>query len=159
VVKEFPGVRFLLLGDGPLKEMLEERAREYGILENMIFAGIHHGMHRIYPLMDVSVLSSLAEGFSITVLESAASGVPVVVTDVGGNREIVVDGETGHLVPPRQPAALAEKLLSLLRDPERRTAMGRAARQRIAESGFTIQEFITNTETLYEKLLKAKGLL
>jgi glycosyltransferase involved in cell wall biosynthesis len=159
VVREFPGVRFLLLGDGPLREMLESKAREYGIRENMLFAGIRHEMPRIYPLMDVSVLSSLAEGFSITVLESAASGVPVVVTDVGGNREIVVDGVTGYLVPPKQPAAFAEKLLSLLRDPERRKAMGTAARERVAASGFTLQRFVENIETLYEGLLREKGLI
>lgn len=159
VVKEFPGVRFLLLGDGPLKEMLAEKARQYGIQENMVFAGIRHEMPDIYPLMDISVLSSLAEGFSITVLESMASGVPVVVTDVGGNREIVVDGLTGYIVPPGEPGPLAESILSLLRDPAKRRAMGEAARERVVSRGFTLERFIENIEMLYAKCLKAKGLL
>jgi glycosyltransferase involved in cell wall biosynthesis len=159
VVRERPDVRFLLLGDGPLRGLLIERAREYGIADNLIFAGIRHDMPRVYPHMDVSVLSSLAEGFSITLLESMASGIPAVVTDVGGNREIVDDGENGFLVPPGSPRALADRILLLLGDPGRRKLMGSRARRRVVEGGFTVHQFIRNTEALYEGLLREKGIL
>jgi len=157
VAREFPDVRFLLLGDGPLRDMLAERAEEYGLRDNILFAGIRHDMAEVYPLMDISVLASLAEGFSITVLESMASGLPVVVTDVGGNAEIVIEGENGFLVPPKDPAALAQKILLLLREPEKRVLMGAAARKRVLDGGFTIQNFVKRTEELYGKLLREKG--
>jgi len=157
VVREFPDVRFLLLGDGPMRDVLVERTEEYGLRNNMLFAGIRHDMAEAYSLMDISVLASLAEGFSITVLESMASGLPVVVTDVGGNSEIVVEGENGYLTPPRDPAALAGKILLLLREPEKRAAMGRAARKRVVDGGFTVQNFVKRTEELYGMLLREKG--
>ncbi|MFQ6102747.1 MAG: glycosyltransferase [Candidatus Glassbacteria bacterium] len=156
VVKKFPNARFLLLGDGPLKNKLIQLAEGFGILDNIIFAGIRHDMPEIYPLMDISVLASLAEGFSITVLESMASGVPVVVTDVGGNGEIVIEGVNGYLVPPKAPAELAEKMILLLKDPEKRRRMGRAARQRVVDGGFTVVKFVENIEALYGRLLRQK---
>jgi glycosyltransferase involved in cell wall biosynthesis len=157
VAREFPDVRFVLLGDGPMRNMLVERTEEYGLRDNILFAGIRHDMAEVYPLMDISVLASLAEGFSITVLESMASGLPVVVTDVGGNAEIVIEGENGFLVPPKDPAALARKILLLLKDPEKRTLMGASARKRVVDGGFTVQNFVKSTEELYGKLLREKG--
>ncbi len=159
IVREYPDVRFLLLGDGPLRGLLVERAREYGIAGNLLFAGIRHDMPRVYPHMDVSVLSSLAEGFSITLLESMASGLPAVVTDVGGNSEIVVDGGNGYIVPPKNPAQLADRIQLLLRDPEKRKEMGSRARKSVVDGGFTVQQFVRNTEELYGALLREKGIL
>jgi len=77
------------------------------------------------------VLSSLSEGISLTLLEAMAAELPVVATDVGGNREVVVNGKTGFLVPAQSPQELADAIIKLLRNPDLARAMGRAGRQRV----------------------------
>jgi len=99
---------------------------------DVILAGSRDDMPAVYRALDVVVSASWREGFPRSLMESAAMGRPVVATDVRGNREVVVDGETGILVPARDPAALAVEALSLVGDPDRRAAMGEAARQRAA---------------------------
>ena len=94
------------------------------------------------------VLSSISEGVSLTLLEAMATGLAVVATKVGGNPEVVADGETGLLVPPRDPAALAAALLRLRRDADERTRMGQAGRERV-EQHFDVRRMVANYEELY----------
>jgi glycosyltransferase involved in cell wall biosynthesis len=101
--------------------------------------------------LDVYVLPSGWEAFPIGLLEAQACGVPQVATDVGGNREAVV-AETGVLVPPADPDALADALIGLLRDPERRAAMARASRARHAEL-FTVDRMVARTAAVYDSVL------
>jgi glycosyltransferase involved in cell wall biosynthesis len=100
----------------------------------------------------VLVLPSIAEGLPGALFEAGALGVPVVATAVGGIPEVVVDGVTGILVPPQDPAALADAIASLLDDPERARAMGEAGRQRV-EQHFTVERMVAETLALYEELL------
>ena len=93
----------------------------------------------------------------MAVLEAMAAGLPVVATAVGGTPEVVVDGVTGLLVPPRDPHALAEAILRLLRDPDLRKRMGGAGRERVA-AHFSVEQMVQRTEKLYEHLLAEKGL-
>jgi glycosyltransferase involved in cell wall biosynthesis len=101
--------------------------------------------------VDVFVLSSLVEGLSLSILEAMAAAKPVVVTDVGGNREIVVDGETGFIVPPKNPAAIAEKVCLLLNDRTLAEDMGKKGRQRV-NSFFSKDTMIRNYQELYTRL-------
>jgi glycosyltransferase involved in cell wall biosynthesis len=108
----------------------------------------------ILSSLALSVLPSLNEGLSNSLLESMAAGVPVVATTVGGNPEVVLDGETGLLVPPRNPAALAEAICRVLRTPGLRNRLGQAGRRRVLNH-FSNERMIRNVERLYEELLDA----
>jgi glycosyltransferase involved in cell wall biosynthesis len=104
---------------------------------------------------DLFVLSSTSEGISLTLLEAMAAGLPIVATDVGGNREVVVPGETGLLVPPGSPEPLADAMLTLLRDPARSRLMGAAGRRRVEEQ-FSLPRMAAEYEALYRHLLNRK---
>jgi glycosyltransferase involved in cell wall biosynthesis len=123
--------RLVLVGDGPLRASLEELARQLGLAADAVkFAG---RVSDIWPLLaaaDVFALSSVHETLGIAVIEAMAAGLPTVATDVGGLPELVEPDVTGHLVPPRDPAALAEALSALLTNAPARDRMARAARER-----------------------------
>jgi L-malate glycosyltransferase len=111
---------------------------------------------RLLPHFDVFVLSSVWEGMSNGLLEAMAAGRPVVATRVGGNPEVIVDGESGLLVPPRDPQALADAVLRLLRDPELARRMGAAASRRV-EAEFTLPRMVHRLECLYDELLAQRA--
>ena len=108
-------------------------------------------VERILPAADLGVLASHEEGFSNAVLEIMATGLPVVVTDVGGNAEAVPDGECGRVVPPRAPAALAAAIVELAGDLRRRRTMGAAARRRVADR-FSVEVCVDRYLRLYASL-------
>jgi glycosyltransferase involved in cell wall biosynthesis len=152
IIREVPETRFLLLGRGKGERALLARARALGVERNVILAGYRDEIHSYYATMDISVLTSLSEGLSLTLLESMAHGLPVVVTRVGGNAEVVVDGETGFLVPPRDVASFSEKVIALLRSPELRARLGRAGRHRVNEH-FQIERAAARYLQIYETAL------
>ncbi|GAB4345913.1 MAG: glycosyltransferase [Candidatus Abyssubacteria bacterium] len=151
-----PECRFLIAGDGPQRDELWHLAKELGLGERVIFLGHTENVSQLLAESRVFVLSSLTEGLSMSVIEAMAAGAPVVVTDVGGNREIVVDGETGFLVPPRDPEALANKVCLLLRDKALAKQMGENGRKRV-ESLFSQERMVRDYEQLYLSLLEKKG--
>jgi len=104
----------------------------------------------------LSVLPSLSESFSNSLLESMAAGLPVVATNVGGNPEIVQDGETGLLVPPRDPAAMADAIIRVLEAPEMAKRFGVAGRERVMKH-FSLETVIRRTSELYMMLLERRG--
>ena len=110
-------------------------------------------MQNILSSLAVSVLPSLKEGLSNSLLESMAAAVPVVATDVGGNPEVVVDGETGLLVPATDPGALAEAICRVLLTPGLRQTFGQAGRRRVLEH-FSNERMIRTVERMYEDLLE-----
>lgn len=105
--------------------------------------------------MDVSVLTSRSEGLSITLLESMGHGLPVVATRVGGNPEVVVDGETGYLVPEDEPAAFVGRVAELLQNPELAREMGRRGQKRVREE-FTLDRAARRYRRLYEELVTGR---
>ncbi len=149
-----PRARFLVVGGGKDRSRFEALAERLGVADRVRFTGFRSDVHRLYPLMDVSTLTSLSEGLSITILESMSHGIPVVATRVGGNPEIVIDGETGVLVPPKDPGAFARAVIGLLENPQERYRMGMAGRER-AERAFSQKRVARRYEALYDEVLGA----
>lgn len=138
----------MVAGEGPEGEALKQLTVQLGIAEKVKFLGLRFDMPQIYPLMEVFLLTSLSEGISVTLLEAMASGVPAVVTDVGGNREVVLQGETGFLVKPGDEAAVAERTVGLLTDHQQQQEMGAKARER-AETRFTFERMLQHYRKVY----------
>lgn len=136
VVREVPDVRFLLIGLGENEAELRQRAEAAEVGDRLVFPGFRTDIDKFYDAMDVSALTSLSEGLSITLLESMRHGIPVVATNVGGNPEVVWHGETGFLVPSRDPASFAGAVIRLLADPALRERFSSRAREVVRESFF-----------------------
>jgi glycosyltransferase involved in cell wall biosynthesis len=140
VARSDPGAGFIHFGDGPLRETIRRRIGELGLEDRFILAGLRDDLDRYIPHWDLCVLPSFTEGLPTVVLESYAAGVPVVATAVGGTPEAVADGVDGYLVAPGDPAALARRILDVLKTDEFRCEMGRRGRARIrAEFTFGAQ--------------------
>lgn len=153
IVSEVPSARFLLLGGGAREgPALRRKAEALGIERFVTFTGYRNDVHRFYEAMDISVLTSLSEGLSITLLESMSHGLPVVATSVGGNPEVVVDGRTGFLVPPKDARSLADRIVTLLRDPGLRMRMGEEARRRMEEN-FRVRDVAHRYLHLYRSVM------
>jgi glycosyltransferase involved in cell wall biosynthesis len=153
MVKEYPNLECFFLGDGKLKTKLQSQARNLGIDQNIVFNGYQTNVLRYLRDADIFVLPSVHEGMSNALLEAMACRLPIVATDVGGNREVVSDGVSGYLVPPRDPRALAEKILPLVRDNKLRERFGNAGRK-IAEADFSLKVMAKNYQEFYSRLLK-----
>ncbi len=147
-----PEAAFVLAGEGELTGPMRALAAELGISRETFFIGRCGSVGELLAVSDVCVLSSKAEGFSNSILEYMAAARPVVATDVGGAREAVVEGETGHLVRPGDDGALAARVISLLRDPGRARAMGERGRKVVGEK-FSSGAQLERTLGLYERLL------
>jgi glycosyltransferase involved in cell wall biosynthesis len=155
VAERVPDAQLVIGGYGPMREPWEERARERGIADRVRWLGMRHDQANVLDGLDVAVMSSDFEGTPLLAFECMAAGTPMVATDVGGFRDIFVDGESARLVPPRDPEAMAAAIEELLTDPPSRLAMARAAQARLEE--FTIERAVQRVEGLYEELLAAKG--
>jgi glycosyltransferase involved in cell wall biosynthesis len=153
--RSLPEVRLVLVGHGPLEGDLRARVRDLGLESSVTFAGYRTDATRLADAFDVFVLPSRFEGLSIALLEAMALGRAVVATRVGGSPEVIEDGESGILVQPGDPRALAEAIRSLLRDPSRRARMGEAARRRAGR--FDIGSAAARMEEVYEGLLGEPG--
>ena len=147
-----PGAAFLLAGEGQLSDSLRVMAEDLGLNGSTFFLGRCENVAELLAISEICVLSSKAEGFSNSILEYMAAARPVVVTDVGGARELVSEGETGYLVPSGDEATMATRLIELLRDPERARAMG-AKGKRVVEEKFSCEAQLERTESLYDELL------
>jgi glycosyltransferase involved in cell wall biosynthesis len=155
-VKEaIPGAMFLLAGEGELAESLRGLAADLGIADSTIFLGRCDKVAELLSISDVCVLSSKAEGFSNSILEYMAAGCPVVATDVGGAREVIREGLTGYLVQSGDNQTMADRIISLLREPEKAREMGQRGRQ-IVEQTFSTAAQLRAVEGLYEKLLNTR---
>lgn len=146
--------RLMIVGGGPLQAELAELLKSEQLEQHVWMAGEQSNIPLMNSGMSVFVLPSLAEGISNTLLEAMASGLPVVATRVGGNAELVVDGETGLLVPSADPAALAGAMAALLADPARAAAFGAAGRARVCAQ-FSLDAMVGSYLSLYETRLCA----
>ena len=146
-----------IVGDGPLRGQLEALSREMGLQLGVRFWGLRGDVSNLMNAADAFVMSSSWEGLPNALIEAQACGLPAVVTDVGGNAEVVIHEETGFIVPPQNPDALAEAMLRLMHLPEQtRNQMGMLARQRV-EQQFSLDSVVTLWENLYYELLQTKS--
>jgi glycosyltransferase involved in cell wall biosynthesis len=152
ILKKVPVTHFIIVGGGDEIPALVERTEASGVSHAVHFVGFREDVERYYGIMDISVLTSISEGLSITLLESMSHGLPVVVTEVGGNSEVVVDGVTGYLVPPGDVPSFAEKVSYLLQSADTRESMGMMARERIAKN-FQIEVTSSRYEGMYRSVL------
>ena len=150
------GWRVLLAGrDHGLRSELEALAASRGIGANIEFLGERSDIPRLLAAADFGLLTSKEEGFSNVILESMAAGLPMIVTDVGGNPEAVLDGETGLVVPASDPKAIGTAVLRLARDPDLRRRLGEAGRERVARE-FSMDRCVNAHDELYRELFAAR---
>jgi glycosyltransferase involved in cell wall biosynthesis len=151
VAAAVPAARFVVAGEGPERGMLEVLRHQLGLDDRVAFPGSIRPVRELLAAADLFVLSSLEEGISNALLEAQAEGVAAVVTDVGGNAEVVEHGRTGLVVPPANPEALARAMTELLSDDARRRAMGAAALERTRDH-FGLARMAQRMEAYYEAL-------
>lgn len=153
--QQWPRLQVVVVGDGECRTSLERLASQLGIEDQVVFAGRRSNQPNLHHLFDISVLCSTSEGLPNSILEAMAAGKPVVATAVGAIPDAVVHGETGLLVPPSAPGALAAALNELLADPARSRAMGLAG-QRRAREAFSAEAALCSLAALYESLVEAR---
>jgi glycosyltransferase involved in cell wall biosynthesis len=144
-----PDAHLLLVGDGVERDGLVARARDLGVADSVHVAGTRDDVPAVLAALDCFAFPSHYEGLPGALLEAMAAGLPIVATDVEGSNELVTDGETGLLVPARDPRALADALVATLADPAAAAARGRAARDR-AFATFGVDTMVANFERLYD---------
>lgn len=154
IAADHPRAQLLLAGDGPDRESLRRHAASKGLAERVRVPGAIRPPQPVFACADVLAMPSYNEGLSNACLEGSAAGLPLLVSSVGGLPEIVLDGETGFVVPPGDIAALARALGDLLASPERRTRFGAAGRARTGAM-FTAQRSVHGVEETWTRLLEA----
>ncbi|AOY90155.1 glycosyltransferase [Marinobacter salinus] len=153
VLERHPECRMVLVGDGPDRKMLEDRANILKITNRVIFTGFKTEPGLYLSIFDIFILSSHTEGTSMTLLEAMSLGIPCVVTDVGGNPEIVENEKSGILVPSRSDEQLAGALCRLIEDRSLRSYLGDAGLRRF-EEGFSAAAMTDKYQSLYLQLLE-----
>jgi glycosyltransferase involved in cell wall biosynthesis len=150
VLKVSPMTYFLLVGDGPLLDELRLLAKQLGISRNVIFAGHQHDVASLLSIFDVKVISSVTEGHPLAILEAMATRKPIVATNVGGIKDILNNGEIGLLIPPREPHAMADKIIYLLQHKKEREQLAMKAYQESRK--YSLDVYIRHLERVYEEI-------
>jgi sugar transferase (PEP-CTERM/EpsH1 system associated) len=153
---QVPDVHVVIVGDGPERSTLEQHVERQAAQRTVHLLGQRDDVADLLAMFDVFVLPSLAEGMCNTILEAMASGLPVVATGVGGNPELVADGVTGALVPPRDAQALTQAVERYARDARLRQLHGAAGRQRVQQD-FTLDAMVNGYLALYQSELGRKN--
>jgi glycosyltransferase involved in cell wall biosynthesis len=154
VLREFPGVRFVVVGEGPDREKLDRTVDELKFGENVKMLGRRDDMPAVYASLDIMVSSSRQEGLPMAILEGMASGLPLVASAVGEVPMVVVDGVTGLLVPPDDVERLAAAILELLRDEAKRKRFGAAARK-LVEDDYSAERMTADYLRVYNEAIVA----
>lgn len=155
VRRHVPDVRILIVGDGELRQALEQQTAALGLTDAVRFLGWRADIDRLYADIDVVALTSRNEGSPVALIEAMASGLPVVSTDVGGVADVVEHGVSGLLAPMDDAPAVARHILTLLANPDMRRTMGQHGRAKVAAT-YDAGRLVTDIETLYEDLLREK---
>ncbi len=155
VVKEFPNTRFVFAGDGDCRSSFEGQVAALGMERNFIFLGRRADIPELLASCDIALLPSRAEGLPNAVLEYMAAGLPVIVSDVGGNAELVKDNVTGLLVPAEDSSSLADAVLRLLRDPDLAREIAHNG-QTMAIQNFSFERLVQEVDELYTELLQKR---
>jgi L-malate glycosyltransferase len=151
VVRQVPDARFVIAGQGELRESLERQIKEHHLEKHVLLAGFRPDVLSVHKAFDLFVMSSVTEGLGTSLLDAMACGKAIVATQTGGIPEVVADGETGILVPPRDHQAMATAIVTLLTNGDLRARMGRAGHQRVLHR-FTAERMVQQTLRLYERV-------
>ena len=151
VVQKLPDVRFVILGEGELREALERLVKEYRLEKHVLLPGFRTDVLGCIKSFDLFVMSSVTEGLGTSLLDAMACSRPIVATEAGGIPEVVANGVTGVLVPPRDHVAMADAIVSLIQDKARLQAMGAAGFARVNEK-FTVERMIAGTAAVYARV-------
>lgn len=152
VAENYPKVQFVIAGDGPLRTECENLIKELNLNQKFFLLGYRNDIDKIYPILTLTALSSLWEGLPVVFQESMIAGKPIVANNVDGALDVIDDGKTGYLVPPRQPQKMADRIATLLNDEELCDQMGLRAKQLAKQ--FSSEGMIKQIESLYLELLK-----
>jgi glycosyltransferase involved in cell wall biosynthesis len=152
VVKEVSDVRFVIMGEGDLRPQLERQIRHLHLDRHVFLAGFRADVLALVKDIDVFAASSVHEGMCTSLMDAMAAGKPAVATAVGGLVEVVDDGKTGFLVPPRDAPALAARLVQLLKSPALQRRMGEAGLARVRRL-FTVEKMVDKTARVYARVL------
>ncbi len=156
ILGKCPNTSFVFAGRGELETKLKEQVHRLGLDKRVHFLGLRQDIPRILALLDVFVLPSLSEGLSMAILEAMIAGKPVVATQVGGNPELVLDGETGVLVPPRDSQALALSVTTLLTNKQQAVQFSEKGKRR-AEGQFSLGTMVRAYQSLYDECLQSSS--
>ena len=151
VLVRYPQARLMIVGEGSLSSKLKALANRLGISHAVIWTGFRQDIPRLLAVMDIYVLPSSNEGFAASMLEAMAAGKPVIVTDVGGAREVVTDGRKGILIPPGSASAIGTAIIDLLDHPGKRTALSQAGRTHVVQE-FGVQRMVDAYQEVYQSL-------
>jgi glycosyltransferase involved in cell wall biosynthesis len=151
VVRELPDARFVIFGEGELREQLERQVREHRLEKHVVLPGFRPDVVGCIKDFDLFAMSSVTEGLGTSLLDAMACSRAIVATRVGGIPEIVEAGRTGVLVPPRDPAEMAKAIVRLLGDEESRRRMGEAGLARVSQR-FTVDRMVAETAGVYERV-------
>lgn len=152
ILKEFPHSFFLFVGDGELKDSLRTKSRILGIRDKVFFTGFREDIPEIFSVLDLFVLPSHLEGLCTSLMDAMYTGVPIVATTAGGIPEVVENEKTGLLVPPKDPNALAEAIIKLLKDKDKRETFAIEGKKRVLQK-FAASEMVEKVEQVYLSLL------
>jgi len=151
VVRDLPDARFIILGEGELRELLERQVREYHLEKHVLLPGFRTDVLGCIKGFDLFALSSVTEGLGTSLLDAMACARPIVATTAGGIPEVVEHGINGLLVAPRDHAAMAQAIVTLLRDEGLRRRMGEAGFKRVGDR-FTVERMVAGTLAAYERV-------
>jgi glycosyltransferase involved in cell wall biosynthesis len=151
VVRQVPDTRFVIAGEGELRPALERAIKEHHLEKHVLLAGFRPDVLSVHKAFDIFAMSSVTEGLGTSLLDAMACAKPVVATSAGGIPEVVVDGETGFLVPPRDHEAMAAALVKLLRDEDLRRRMGQAGLARVRRK-FSAERMVQETLRVYKRV-------
>jgi len=153
VLPRCPDARFVIAGEGELRASLEQQIHQHHLDKHVLLAGFRADILSVHKAFDLFVMSSITEGLGTSILDAMACGKPVVATNVGGIPEVVVDGGTGLLVPPRDPAAMADAIVKLLATRALREEMGAAGLERV-RSHFSAEAMVQKTLRVYQRVAR-----
>ncbi|MCG3116091.1 MAG: glycosyltransferase [Candidatus Manganitrophus sp. SA1] len=153
ICRSLPGVKLLIAGDGPSREHLIRYAESVGMSSRVIFMGRTATVESVLPMFDLYACTSLSEGTSMTILEAMSCGVPVIASDVGGNRGLV-DPSSGVLFPLNDMDTFVKNVIALFKDPQRLMEMGSCGRKK-AEKDYSLGRFVNRYEGLYRSLSRS----
>ena len=152
VVKEIPDAKFLIVGNGSLELELKNFATHYGLDKNIIFTGFVSDTAELLNITDVNVITSESEAMSLALLEAMSIGKPSIATKVGGNKELITNGEDGILVSYADSASLALAMMRMICNKTLRAQMGENAKRKFAEA-FTVDKMVARLENVYQEVL------